>query len=195
MRREWLGDALDFWKGAILDVLRQSSPSSLELQVLPMFTDPGWTAPEIKTYAAIIGVAASGILTSACLTVGGRKRYFESVRQHVRGDLFIDPDTGLALGKPKVTHVTCAEATALQTSDNVVAIYQHRPQRVSTPWLATFKAVLVATGCATIGYESKQVGMLFMTKSIRREEALRQALEKRLGPTARPRGGIAGRLI
>ena len=46
MRLEWLGDALDFWKGAFLDVVRKSVVPTRPLKVLPMFTDCDWGEPE-----------------------------------------------------------------------------------------------------------------------------------------------------
>jgi hypothetical protein len=49
MRRLWLGDALDFWKGSFLDVLRASSTPPRTVRILPMFTDAGWSTADVDT--------------------------------------------------------------------------------------------------------------------------------------------------
>ena len=195
MQRIWLGDALDFWKGTFVQVLRASSSSSNQIHVLPMFTDAGWTQPEIESYSGFLGVPSSALLTTAQITNAGRRAYFASVVQQIAGDVFVDPDTGVATAKPEPAHVTAAEVHALLTDTNVAAIYQHRPQRTAAPWLARYAQLVATAGARVVGYESAQVGMLFATKSATREAAVRQALTVRLGAVAAARGSIAGRLI
>lgn len=67
VQRPWLGDALDFWKGEFLRILRASDASSRPIKILPMFTDAHWTAAEIDTYASILGVPKTAILSTAKL--------------------------------------------------------------------------------------------------------------------------------
>ena len=137
----------------------------------------------------------SALLTTSQLTKPGRAHYFASIASGFQGDVFLDPDNGIAPSKPEPAHVAAAEVFALLTPENVVAVYQHRPQRVSAPWLARYVQLVIATGARVVGYESAQVGMLFVTKSASRESAVRQALANRLGAVAVARGSFAGRLI
>jgi hypothetical protein len=54
---------------------------------------------------------------------------------------------------------------------------------------------VAATGARVVGYESAQVGMLFVTRSTVREADVRAALANRLGAVAVARGAFAGRLL
>jgi hypothetical protein len=193
VRRVWLGDALDFWKGAMLRVLHESAPPVPGVLVVPMFTDSGWSAAEIETYARILDVPAASLLSTAQLTKATRTGYFNSCAGR-QEDLFLDPDTGVSLGKAGTSHVTPDEIHALLTADNVVAVYQHRPQRAPAGWLGCYVAVVRGAGALTVSYQSAQVAMIFATKSPERETALRQALSRRLGAVAAARGTIPGRL-
>ncbi|MGK3964067.1 hypothetical protein WMF38_07790 [Sorangium sp. So ce118] len=195
MQRRWLGDALDFWKGSFLDVLRSCSPSPLDLRVLPMFTGSGWNAAEIDTYARILGVSATALLVTAQLTKAGRAGYFARCSRQITGDVFIDPDIGIETSRPGPAYVSVDEVIALLAQDNVVAVYQHRPRRGRAPWLVKYVALVSAKGAITIGYESAQVGMLFVTRSSARGVALRLALSTRLGAVASARGALPGRMI
>lgn len=125
VQRLFLGDALDFWKGTFLEVLRSSSPAPRSVRVLPMFSDAGWTAPEIDGYARILGVPPAAMLSTAQLTKPTRKSYF-SAFVHLDEDVFVDPDTGVATARPELSHVTASEVFAMLSVDNVVAVYQHR---------------------------------------------------------------------
>lgn len=194
MRRLWLGDALDFWKGSFLHVLRSSSPSPMGLQVVPMFTDSGWTSGELDTYARFLGVSRTALLLTTQFTNPGRASYFTACRGQVTGDTFVDPDNGVAPGRPQPAHIAPAEIAALLTDSNVVAVYQHRPQRVATPWLGRYTSLVSGTGVTTMGYESAQVGMIFATKSKERETTLRRALANHLGAVASPRVDFPSRL-
>jgi hypothetical protein len=194
MQRLWLGDALDFWKGTFLAVLRASSTPPLPLKVLPMFTDAGWTPAEVDTYAAILGVPTSALLSTSQLNQPARSNYFAGYVR-LREDVFVDPDTGIATGRPKPSHVTPGEIVGMLSGDNVVAVYQHRPQRVAAGWLVKYAQLLTAAGAVTIGYEAGQVGMLFNTRSPARETGIRRSLTLRLGAVAVVRGDIPGRVL
>jgi hypothetical protein len=81
------------------------------------------------------------------------------------------------------------------SDDNIVAVYQHRPQRVGAGWLARYAQLLTATGAATRGYQSAQVGMLFATRSLLRGTDVGRSLACRLGAVAGARGTIPGRVL
>ncbi|MBI2894411.1 MAG: hypothetical protein HYY06_12740 [Deltaproteobacteria bacterium] len=84
---------------------------------------------------------------------------------------------------------------AMLSEDNAVAVYQHRPQRVTSPWLARYAQLLAAAGARVTGYESAQAGMLFATRSEARAGAIRTALTSRLGAVAAERTGLPGRVL
>lgn len=194
MQRLWLGDALDFWKSTFIDVLRASSSESRAVKVVPMFTDTGWTTAELDTYVSILGVAPGSTLTTAQVTKTNREHYFAPCTR-LSDDVFVDPDTGIATAKPTPSHVAPAEIFQMLSDDNVVATYQHRPQRVAAGWLARYVQLVADTRARTVGYESGQVGMVFATMSPVREAALRQSLVRRLGAVAIARGTIPGRVL
>lgn len=194
MQRIWLGDALDFWKGALLQVLQVSAPAERTVRVLPMFTDPGWTTAEMDIYAQLLGVDAEALLSTSQLTKTTRSAYF-APHNGLMDDAFVDADTGIATGKPEVSHVTAAEVVEMLSGANVVAVYQHRPQRVSAPWLAPYANRLTAEGARVTGYEAAEVGMLFATRSPSRDADVRRALSAKLGPAAGARGAISGRVV
>jgi hypothetical protein len=194
VQRRWLGDALDFWKGAFVGILRASSTPLWAVKVLPMFTDAGWTIAEIETYAAILGVPVDALVSTSQLTKGNRSSYLTAVRD-LSADVLVDPDTGISTdNKPKPSHVTASEVFAMLTRDNVVVVYQHRPRWSTAGWLARYAQLLTATGAVAVSYESAQVGMLFATRSTVREAGVRQVLADRLSAAAVVRGTIPARV-
>src|SRR5439155_23282252 len=62
MQRSYLGDALDFWKGALLALLRASSEGRRVVKLLPMFTDAGWDSDACDTYTHLLGATRSDLL-------------------------------------------------------------------------------------------------------------------------------------
>lgn len=196
MQRRYLGDALDFWKGCFLDVLRSTAPQGHDLQVLPMFTDKEWSNDERALYARLLHALPHALMTHAQLVKDGRNRYFSALSRPEASDVFIDPDTGIATASPKPAHVTVDEVTSFLTATNVVAVYQHRPRRASPPWLGRYRElVVVKQGTFALGYESAQVGMIFVTRAHDRAVRLTQALRRELTLVADERDLLPGRLL
>ena len=89
------------------------------------------------------------------------RNYFAEI-QHP-GDLFLDPDTGIATGTPSARHVAPSEIETLLTGTNrLVAVYQHvRAQRVPDRVDAVCAAVAAtAPKVHWCSYESGTVAMV-----------------------------------
>jgi hypothetical protein len=164
-----------------------------------MFTNgKDWSNAELKTYAGLLGVSAQNVLLKVFhLTKKRRASYFESDGDN-GNDIFVDPDIGIApaTGKPDMTHVSRQELQGLVRGNNVVAVYQHRPQSSkSVGWLCGYMRSVRKINFKIVGYEAAQVGMIFITQSHDRNRRLLALLAKRLGVTAKRSGLFPGRLV
>jgi hypothetical protein len=197
VNRQYLGDALDFWKGTMLALLRRSCVPARAVKILPMLTDGAdWAAAEVETYATLLGAAREDIGSLRQFVTAAERRVYFALHVESADDLFLDPDTGVACGRPGRKHVTAEDVHSLLSRSNVVAIYQHRPQRSpASGWLARYRHLLLTDCVLVTGYESAQVGMLFATRSAARDRRLRQVLATRLGAVATVRGTFSPRLL
>jgi ketosteroid isomerase-like protein len=193
MQRLWLGDAFDFWKGALLAVLRESATPARPLKVLPMLTDGDWSAADLATYASLLGVSVPDLLTTSTLTPANRTSYF-AAWEGLGDDVFLDPDTGVKTYKVTPAYVHPDTIWRLLSDHNTAAVYQHRG-RARVGWLADTVRTLRGTGAAATGYEAGAVGMVFVTRSQARDKDLRAALSRRFGIDATAQAAIARRLL
>ncbi len=91
MNLQYLGDALDHWKGAILDFLQTRNQVS-NLGVDAMATDcDDWNTDDHDLFASLLHVETSQILRHSQSLVANRSGYFNEITH--QGDLFLDPDT------------------------------------------------------------------------------------------------------
>lgn len=125
MNRNYLGDALDHFKGAVLRHL-QDTRDLRDLAADPMVTDPeSWSEAEYDLYARLIHVEQDRVVTT-----GGSLN--PRTRRHIGppihdGDVFLDPDTGIRTRaqSPLRRFVRPREIVSLLESGGVVAVYQH----------------------------------------------------------------------
>ena len=186
LRREFIGDALDHWKGSLIRFLE--SESLLEnLAVVPMITDDlPWGDADISLYSRLLNaIGNKRILLSVKSFSGERRNYFTAVRH--TGDLFLDPDTGIATGAANRQHVEAADLKLLADLDErrrrLLIIYQHASREDFR------KRVKVIAGhvlnqvnrihCTT--YEGRQVAMLFFLYSGQRITEVNRAFQRFLG--------------
>jgi hypothetical protein len=121
----FLGDALDHWKGSIIQLLAAKELLK-NLVVEPMITDERpWLHDDIETYRRLLGLESSNQIYHTRSTFSGkREEYFNLLPNDA--DLFLDPDIGIATGGAGREHVKTSELRRLLTnSDRVVMVYQH----------------------------------------------------------------------
>ena len=110
MNRAHLGDALDHWKGSVIELIGDK-----KLQVVPLLTDPDrWTQENLETYARLLRRKPEDVLKSGkgdLFSSSTRHRYFCDLGEH---DLFLDSDTGIAPDeKAQKQHVRPSEIAGL----------------------------------------------------------------------------------
>lgn len=177
MNLNYLGDALDHWKGSLLQYLLAAGALD-ELAVDPMATDAPWVEDDFSVYARLLHIEPRQIIRhKAPLTP--RDHYFREI-EHAR-DLFLDPDTGIATSRPKREHVRPKDVNELLRSPSrLVAVYQHiRVEKTSERVDACVRAVNATAGWCS--YESRTVAMLFFCGDARRTQMIFTALRRLLG--------------
>ncbi|TSA10276.1 MAG: hypothetical protein D4R73_05460 [Deltaproteobacteria bacterium] len=183
MNLAFLGDALDHWKGSLFEPLQRDGILQ-NFAVDPMASDlASWTPEDFSLFSTLLRIDRSQIIPHNC-TLADRKSYFAEIRHP--GDLFLDPDTGVATGQraASVQHVSASEiATLLGSSDRLLAIYQHvRAQRVSDRVDAVCRIIRdempEGRWCS---YESGTVAMIFVARKSERTVAVAQHFAKLLG--------------
>jgi len=186
MNRKFLGDAFDDWKGSIIQ--RLSSEGLLKnLAVEPMITDKQpWAEKELSTYSRLLNLwDIHLILHRTQVFAGNRMEYFKSIGH--RGDLFLDPDTGITTGKTSHKHITASELKNLLESDTtrsrLLLVYQHAAHgsfqdRVESIAQHVFRRI--QNLCCTT-YECGTVAMLFFSFHKGRIVAIKRFFDDLLG--------------
>ena len=125
MNLAFLGDALDHWKGSLFESLHKSGVLR-NFAVDPMASDwAAWQPEDVSLFALLLRVDESKIVRHK-VGLSNRKHYFDEI-EHT-GDLFLDPDTGIATGKVKRInqHVKPLEIERLlRGSERLLAVYRH----------------------------------------------------------------------
>lgn len=179
----YLGDALDHWKGSLFEYL-QSEAVLRDLTVDPMAIDANqWIEDDFGLYAYLLRVRRDHVVRHKA-PLAARTNYFAEITQD--GDLFLDPDTGVATNgaSPIAKYVKPSElATLLQTNSRIVAVYQHvRAQKTCTRIDGCLCAIAtVAAGIQWCSYESPTVAMLFLSSNGTRICEIGEALARMLG--------------
>jgi len=185
MNLDYLGDALDHWKGSLLEFLRGEG-ALRDLAVDPMATDVSrWTAGDFAVFARLLRVQDDQVLRHN-FPLAVRSGYFGEVRH--RGDLFLDPDTGIDTGglSPIAKYVKPADIAFLlqRPRARVLAVYQHvraqkTSERVNACMASVAREIPDLDWCS---YESGGVAMLFFARDEpNRIQAIRLAIERLLG--------------
>ncbi len=96
MNLEFLGDASDHWKGALFVSLRKAMVLN-DFAADTMATDQeSWREEDRKLYASLLRIKQSLVIRHTT-TLGYRAKYIDELAH--KGDLFLDPDTGVAAGR------------------------------------------------------------------------------------------------
>lgn len=189
MNSKHLGDAIDHWKGSVLQRL---GGSLRNLRVLPMFTDPDpWTEEHLSVYAELLRVRRDRILCSDRRFLNAtRDQYFANLRLAPDWDLFVDPDIGVASACMRdVKHICPCELAELLPAHGgrVVLVYQHarRKRDETSGRLPEIIATDALRGCSAFAYDAGSVAMVILSRERTRLHTLRELLIRLLGGCSR----------
>ena len=125
MNLMYLGDALDHWKGSLFESLQREKLVN-GFAVDPMASDlSSWRDEDFQLLARLLRIDSRQVLHHNA-SLSDRQAYFDEIK-HV-GDLFLDPDTGVATGhvSRREQYVMPGElARLLDQADRMVLVYQH----------------------------------------------------------------------
>jgi hypothetical protein len=193
MNLAFLGDALDHLKGSLLEFL-VAEGLLRDLAVDPMATDVAdWTRDDFALFARLLRVKESQVLRHKSY-LATRSSYFAEITH--RGDIFLDPDTGIYTGgSPVDKYVKPRELVRLlqAAQGRVVAVYQHVRAKKTCVRVDDCLRALAKEGvdAAWCSYESATVAMLFLSMNAARPIAIEKGFYSLLGRHAehRVRGG------
>jgi hypothetical protein len=192
---KYLGDALDHWKGSLFEYLSNVGVLR-DFAVDPMASDLlRWTKADYSLFARLLRINEDQLVRHQ-VTLRNRSGYFNEIPQ--KGDLFLDPDTGIATGRvnQKYQYIMPREVAMLipESNDRLLAIYQHvRAKKVSVrvnECLDKLKKDIGSFGWCS--YESGTVAMIFISRRPSRTKDVAVALKTLLGRHAvkRVRAGV-----
>lgn len=181
MNRQYLGDAMDWWKGALLGWL-QSNQFMRDVVVVPCFTDEhSWTSKDFALYCKLLGTDRDHIRDESDV--------------HEFSDTFFDPDTGVKTsGSADSKYVSPERLHAVfrRNPNCVAAIYQHVSRQKTRSRISRVVEILqqsVPKACFCSS-ESSGVAMLFGSLHCGRIESIADGLNSLYGNKARDRVGM-----
>ncbi len=195
MNSRYLGDALDHWKGSLFEYL-QSQRALTDFAVDPMITDPDqWQEADFCVLARLLHIKSDQIIRHKKPLSSARVSYFHEIPH--RGDLFLDPDTGIATGRASEIekYVTPSELKSLlRASGRAVAVYQHVSRQKTCERVDACLDVISreVDSFGWCSYESASVAMLFLCDDEARTRTIDNVLNQLLGGRAskRVRSGL-----
>lgn len=194
MNLKYLGDALDYWKGSLFEYLSNEGVLR-KFAVDPMASDLlKWTQADFSLFARLLRIDEDQLVRHR-VTLRNRFGYFNEITH--KGDLFLDPDTGIATSRVTEKHILPLEIAALldKSKDRLLAIYQHQAQgrEMSTRVNECLDKLNNDIGrFGWCSYESGTVAMIFISRQPRRTQGVNLALQALLGRHAvkRVRAGV-----
>ncbi|MGO9375814.1 MAG: hypothetical protein ACLQBD_27510 [Syntrophobacteraceae bacterium] len=190
MNSKFLGDALDHWKGSLISLLLTKGLIR-NVVAEPMITDhfQPWSTEDIETYKRLLNLGLTCTICHGGSTFSGKRAdYFNEVPQD--GDIFLDPDNGIATDKASRKHLRIAEIRKLLGQKNrVIMVYQHSGRGDFHQRLLTIKNK-ITDGKSSIHctvYQCGQVAMFFISLSESRVAQIKIALREHLKGTAQRR--------
>jgi hypothetical protein len=185
MNLRYLGDALDHWKGSLFEQLQVAGVLE-DFAVDAMETDAeDWQPFDTALLATLLRIEPNRILGHREDLALNRSGYFDEITH--KGDLFLDPDTGIATGKvlspPQYVFPKEVHELFVREPSRVLAVYQHiRAQRACDRVQQVLTALtLKAQPFSCCAYESGTVAMLFLSRQSRRIDAIHIHLGEYLG--------------
>jgi hypothetical protein len=188
MKLAHLGDALDHWKGSLIEVIGDKS-----LRVVPMLTDrERWTEEHFEAYARLLHRKPEDVLRRAkddLFSTRTRRNYFRDLGEN---DLFLDPDTGIAPDeKAQKEHISPSEIAGLlsESRSRILLIYQHASRKRDgvREKLELLRSTEGLGGCHIFAYDSGAVSMVVISQNRERTHKASACLKSWLGPVASAR--------
>ncbi len=189
MNLAYLGDALDHWKGSLFEYLQARSVLR-DFAVDPMATDRDqWGEADFSLFADLLRIKRHQIIPHEASLLS-RALYFAEIAHG--GDIFLDPDTGIATSgsSQREKYVMPAELATLlrSTHGRIVAVYQHvRAQKTSVRVDVCLAEVAKEIAIGWCSYESSTVAMLFLCEEELRTRKIADTLNGLLGRHANRR--------
>lgn len=184
MNLTFLGDALDHWKGSLLESL-QAARILRNLAVDPMASDlPTWKPEDFEVFARLLRINSRQIIGHE-VTLKERGKYFDEIRH--ADDVFLDPDIGIATGRvrQRCCYVESSEIERLLDSfpERLIGIYQHiRGQQVQSRVDCVLDSLKSKIGnFSWCSYESANVAMVFLTRRAERTGQIGEHFKNLLG--------------
>jgi len=194
MKLEFLGDALDHFKGSVFEAL-QSSNILENFLVDGMISDiDNWAPEHLSLYANLLRVKRHQIVEHKAHLDINRKSYFDEIPQS--GDLFLDPDTGIKTSPVNEVqkYLKKEELLSLMKSQKqrVVAVYQHKSRKDLKLRVDDILKYLRLgePDCNCLSYLAGNVALLFFCFQPERIEAIRGHFHKFLGSRSDNRVGL-----
>ena len=185
MNLRFLGDALDYWKGSLF-VRLQKAGILEDLSVDPMLTDPEhWHALDFRLYADLLQIRLDQILQHERNLKEDREEYFAEVTH--AGDLFIDPDTGIALGyahhAEKYIRVKEVHQLLGGKLTRILCVYQHIGREKTRDRVGKLISALGEFSARSYycSYETPTVAIIFVSKEQSRLEQVNDYFKNYLG--------------
>lgn len=176
MNLRYLGDALDHWKGSLFERL-QRAKLLRAFAVDAMATDAeDWQATDLALFADLLRLEPRQILSHRQILGTERAAYLGEITHE--GDLFLDPDTGIATGKVSnpSQYLFAREIHEMlrRQPTRILAVYQHiRAQKTRDRLQRVVTAMTLPNqpfSCCS--YESGTVAMLFLSRDGDRLDAV-----------------------
>ena len=182
MNLNFLGDALDHWKGSLFQSLC-AAQALRDFAVDPMVTDQkSWKAADFDVLAHLLRITPAQVIRHQ-VTLRERAKYFGEISH--QGDLFLDPDTGVATGRVKESHVSPSEIRQLLdgSTNRLLIVYQHVGGKPVAHRVHEVMNTLggVIGGFSACSYESGTVAMLFLARVPARTVLVAEHFETLLG--------------
>jgi hypothetical protein len=181
---KYLADALDYWKGGVLNFLEGRRLLD-SLLVEPMLSDPeAWTGEQWSLFAGLLRVSGDQIVRHRQSLTADRPAYFQEIPPFET--IFLDPDTGLCTSRvaSPAQYVFPEELRSLLggAPNRLLIVYQHVRGSVHGRLNDVTRAIQVCAprvGCSS--YESATAALLFLSQSDR-YMGVAEAFRSLLGP-------------
>jgi hypothetical protein len=194
MKLQFLGDALDHWKGSVFETLQQQGVLR-DFFVDPMASDaPAWKPADSKLFARLLRIEQRQLVSHGHDLCNDRARYFAEIPPN--GDLLLDPDTGIKTGTVKRIEQYLLPTELFEAmgrgENRIVVVYQHVRAKKTRERIEKVIATLNAKDgqfCCT-SYESGTVAFLFLSRNGGRIGTVRDFFPQFLGAHASNRIGF-----